>query len=235
MPIFHHTKTHGRFFFIHIPRNAGRFLTKNFWENGYGMEHHSTRNYTVEDVVAQYSSLNGLKLLHPPTKHADKERLEDYLWTSIEGVEFSHTHYPLYSKWKSIKDIPSIAVVRNPIDRFFSSSGGMEKGLQSSLEDWTEFNNILQKYKHTKPRKLIYNWWRPQHEFISPHTKIWKYENGFGKDFCKWIKDILPIELSMRTQVYEKYTYDAPKLIKTEPLLNNIKKFYHQDLKDFDY
>jgi len=199
------------------------------------MEHHSTRNYTVEDVVAQYSSLNGLKLLHPPTKHADKERLEDYLWTSIEGVEFSHTHYPLYSKWKSIKDIPSIAVVRNPIDRFFSSSGGMEKGLQSSLEDWTEFNNILQKYKHTKPRKLIYNWWRPQHEFISPHTKIWKYENGFGKDFCKWIKDILPIELSMRTQVYEKYTYDAPKLIKTEPLLNNIKKFYHQDLKDFDY
>jgi len=235
VPIFHHTKTHGRFFFIHIPRNAGRFLTKNFWENGYGMEHHSTRNYTVEDVVAQYSSLNGLKLLHPPTKHADKERLEDYLWTSIEGVEFSHTHYPLYSKWKSIKDIPSIAVVRNPIDRFFSSSGGMEKGLQSSLEDWTEFNNILQKYKHTKPRKLIYNWWRPQHEFISPHTKIWKYENGFGKDFCKWIKDILPIELSMRTQVYEKYTYDAPKLIKTEPLLNNIKKFYHQDLKDFDY
>ena len=235
MPVFHHTKTHERFFFIHIPRNAGRFLTKNFWENGYGIEHHSTRDCTVENVVAQYGSLKGPKLLHPPTKHADKERLEDYLWTLIEGVEFSHTHYPIYRRWKSIKDIPSITVVRNPIDRFFSASGGMEEGLQSSLENWTEFNNILQKYKHTKPRALIYNWWRPQYEFISPHTKIWKYEDGFGKDFCKWIKDILPIEFSLTTQKYEKYTYDMSKLIKTQPLIDNIKKFYHQDFKDFDY
>tara|TARA_Y100001951_G_C11205255_1_gene219574 strand:- start:46 stop:741 length:696 start_codon:yes stop_codon:yes gene_type:complete len=230
MPVFHHTKTHRRFFFIHIPRNAGRFLTQNFLENGYGIEHHSTRDCTGEDVVAQYGSLNGPQLLHPPTKHADKERVEDYLWTLIEGVQFSHTHYPLYSKWKSIKDIPSITVVRNPVDRFFSASGVMEEGLQSSLENWTEFNNILQKIM---PKK--FNWWRPQYEFISPHTKIWKYENGFGKDFCKWIKDIFPIEFSIRTQGYEKSTSDALKLIKTEPLVNNLKKFYHQDFKDFDY
>ena len=235
MPVFHHTKTHGRFFFIHIPRNAGRFLRTNFWENGYGMEHHSTRDYTTEDATAAYSSLKDHELLHPPTKYATKEMMDDYLWTLIEGVEFSHPHYSLYSKWKSIKDIPSIAVVRNPIDRFFSASGAMEDGLQSSLETWTGFTHILQKYKHTKPLQLIYNWWRPQNEFTSPHTKIWKYEDGFGKDFCKWINDILPVKISIKTKEYEKFTYDKAKLIKTESLINNIKKFYHQDFKDFNY
>ena len=35
MPIFHHKKTHGRFFFIHIPRTAGRFLIENFKAQTY--------------------------------------------------------------------------------------------------------------------------------------------------------------------------------------------------------
>ena len=42
MPSFHHSKTHERFFFIHIPRTAGRFLTENFKKNGYRIEHHLT-------------------------------------------------------------------------------------------------------------------------------------------------------------------------------------------------
>ena len=232
MPVFHHTKTHRRFFFIHIPRNAGRFLTQNFLENGYGIEHHSTRDCTGEDVVAQYGSLNGPQLLHPPTKHADKERVEDYLWTLIEGVQFSHTHYPLYSKWKSIKDIPSITVVRNPVDRFFSASFSFSKvSSQSSLENWTTYNNILSKCIRTD----VYNWLRPQHEFVSPDTKIWKYEKGFGEKFCYWINNILPINFSIKTQAYTKSNYDQLGLIKTKPLIDNIKKFYHQDFEKFDY
>jgi len=207
MPIFHHPKTHGRFFFIHIPRTAGRFLGENFLENGYGIEHHLTR------------------------KMIEEKDMPTYLWTPAEGVEIPHTHYSLYSKWKSIKDLPSIAVVRNPIDRFFSASGRISKGLQSSFENWITCKNFLSKESLTN----VDNWWRPQHEFVSPHTKIWKYENGFGKNFCDWINNILSSDISIKTDGYSKDDYDQPKLVKTKPLENNIKKFYRQDFEKFYY
>jgi len=207
VPIFHHTKTHGRFFFIHIPRTAGRFLVENFWRNDYDIEHHLTKERIKE------------------------KEMSNYLWTPAEGVEISHTHYSLYSKWKNIKDLPSITIVRNPIDRFFSASGRIAPGLQSSFENWTTYENFFSKEALTK----IHNWWRPQHEFVSPHTKIWKYEDGFGKNFCDWINNILPVDISITPQPTEKHPYDGSKLIKTKPLIDNTKKFYRQDFEKFDY
>jgi|TARA_R110002020_G_scaffold92299_1_gene223536 hypothetical protein len=205
VPIFHHTKTHGRFFFIHIPRTAGRFLVVNFWRNDYDIEHHLTKERIKEKEVP------------------------NYLWTPAEGVEISHTHYSLYSKWKSSKDLPSIAIVRNPIDKFFSGSKRLAPGLQSSLENWTTYKNFFS----TKKKN---NLWRPQHEFVSPHTNIWKYEDGFGKNFCDWINNILPINFSIKTNIYEKQNYDqSPGLIKTTTLIDHTKKFYRQDFEKFDY
>ena len=211
MPIFHHTKTHGRFFFIHVPRTAGRFLRENFKRNGYKIEHHLTKKILKE-----------------------KKEMDEYTWTSLEGVEIPHLHYSLYSKWKNIKGIPFIAIIRNPIDRFFSGSFYFSPRfnfIQSSFEDWTSFQNILSEYMCINAN----NWWRPQHEFVSPHTKIWKYEKGFGKNFCAWINKILPIDISIKTQDYLKDVYDYPGLRKTEALINNIKKFYRKDFEDFDY
>ena len=207
MPIFHHTKTHGRFFFIHIPRTAGRFLIENFLKNGYSIEHHLTKERIKEKDIP------------------------NYLWTPSEGIEISHTHYSLYNKWKSIKDLPSIAIVRNPIDRFFSASVRISPGFQSSFENGTAYENFFS----TKGRTNFTNWWRPQHEFVSPHTKIWKYENGFGKDFCDWINDILPSAISLKAHRYLDKDHNQPQLLKTKPLENNVKKFYRQDFEKFDY
>ena len=175
-------------------------------ENDYHMEHHLTN-----------------KILEKG------KEISDYLWTPTEGVEISHATYPLYKKWESVKDLASIAIIRNPIDRFFSASFSLTKKINlSSFEDWTSFKNIISTYKSTT------NWWRPQHEFISPRTKIWKYENGFGEKFCDWINTILPINFSIKTQAYSKVNENQPRLIKTKALINNIKKFYRKDFEDFD-
>ena len=208
MPIFHHSKTHERFFFIHIPRTAGRFLTENFKKNGYRIEHHLTGEI--------------LK----------KEDVNNYLCERHDKTENGHAHYSHYNKWENIKGLPSIAVVRNPVDKFFSSSFFLAKEYgQSYLENWVNFKRIfLLKTKHKS------SWELPQHEFISPRTKIWKYEKGFGKNFCEWINDILCINFSIKTSVYIKQNYDQSlRLIKTKPLINNIKKFYHKDFKNFNY
>ena len=141
-------------------------------ENDYHMEHHLTN-----------------KILEKG------KEISDYLWTPTEGVEISHATYPLYNKWESVKDLASIAIIRNPIDRFFSASFSFSKvASQSSLENWTTYNNILSKCIRTD----VCNWLRPQHEFVSPDTKIWKYEKGFGEKFCYWIK--VSIEKMLKTK-----------------------------------
>ena len=208
MPIFHHTKTHGRFFFIHIPRTAGRFLIENFKENGYKIEHHLTRKVLKEEGVNKY------------------------LCERQDNIENGHAHCSHYNKWKNTKGLPSIAIVRNPVDKFFSSSFSLTKKFdQSYLENWVNFKRIfsLQPFP-------FFSWWLPQYDFISPRTKTWKYENGFGKNFCEWINNILPISFSIKTSVYIKQNYDQSSgLIKSKPLINNIKKFYHHDFQHFNY
>jgi len=153
MPIFHHTKTHHRFFFIHVPRTAGRFLHKNFIENGYGIEHHLTKEMIEE------------------------KDLPNYLFrTPVEGVEISHSHHSLYSKWKNIKGLSSIAVVRNPIDKFFSTSGLISPNIQSSLENWTTYKNFFSKaYPVTSN-----DWWRP-HNNWRHSFQISRFNNSCGK------------------------------------------------------
>ena len=38
MPTYHHKETEKRFFFIHAPRTAGRFLQENIKQNGFEPE-----------------------------------------------------------------------------------------------------------------------------------------------------------------------------------------------------
>ena len=49
-------------------------------------------------------------------------KLENDLSDEIEGVERLHLHRDLYEKYLDIKGITNIAIIRNPIDRFFSCS-----------------------------------------------------------------------------------------------------------------
>jgi len=209
MPIFHRADTHQRFFFIHIPRTAGRFLKENFTANGYDIEHHLTK-----------------EILKDSTKMAN------YVRALSQNVENAHVHFSIYNKWKSIKDLPSIAVVRAPVDKFLSGSFFLTQNFNpSSWDNWRSFQTMLPACMSMHAN----NWWLPQHEFVSSNTKIWKYEDGFGKNFCDWISNILSINFSIKTPFYTRVIYDQSKLVKTKALVNNIKKFYHKDFEDFNY
>lgn len=225
MAIFIHSKTNKRLFFIHIPRTGGRFIEQNFLKNHYNIQHHLTN-----EVLKS------------------KNKRRDYLWIpsqkknirtskgaqtcKTKNIALSHVDYLIYSKWENIKNIPNIAIIRNPIDKFFSGSSQLLKAFsQSRLENWDNFNKELTYWTN--------NWFRPQNEFISPSTHIWKYEDGFNKSFCDWITDILGNTFFIYTKDYDKLCYDNPKtdprLKKTSLLLDNIKTFYKEDFEMFGY
>jgi hypothetical protein len=198
MPIIHHKETGNKFFFIHIPRTAGRFLVENLGSHGC-------------EIVHPFID-SPLSLTSP------------YVKQTIEGIEMLHAHRSIYNKWNKVKDISHFTIVRNPIDRFFSARARPDLNLSLSyVEDWNNFNKEFSK-KHYR------NWFRPQHEFVSSETKIWKYENGFGKDFCSWISDIVSFLFTIKSSHYQKIETKA-KFKKTKALIDNIKKFYRKDFQ----
>ena len=199
MPIMYHKETGNKFFFIHIPRTAGRFLVENLWHNG-------------------------CEIIHP---FIDKplSLASPYVRQKIEGIQMLHAHRSIYNKWNKVKNIPHFTIVRNPIDRFFSASCLPSLNCnQSYIEDWNNFNSKISK-------KESINWFRPQHEFVSSKTKIWKYEDGFDKSFCDWVSNLVSFSFSIKSRDYKKLdtNYVKNKFKKTEALINNVKKFYKND------
>ena len=160
--------------------------------------------------------------------------LESNFSNEIEGVELIHLHRDLYKKYFDLKGIPNITIIRNPIDRFFSCSIFLKRmygnDIQETMEDPMMFSMMLQNF----PLTQAVNWFRPLSDFITEDTYIWKFENGFKKEFEEWISDIVDFPFTVRDVPYEKLsTNETNKLNKSDRLIENIKQFWREDIEQF--
>ena len=159
---------------------------------------------------------------------------EQILWKSVDGIEIAHFHNELYLKhFDDLGSIPHFTIVRNPIDRFMSCSIFLTRmygdDIQEMMEDPMMFSSMLENF----PLTQAVNWFRPQMDFITDDTNIWKFEDGFGSDFDEWLSEIVGIEYMTKDVPYEKLAYgETKKLEKTDKLVNNIMSLYR---KDYEY
>ena len=155
-----------------------------------------------------------------------------FIWKSVDGVEPAHFHKELYEKHFDVANIPHITIVRNPIDRFISTSIFLTRMYGDGIQDMVEDPMMLSMMLDNFPLTEGTNWFRPQMDFISSKTNIWKLEWGFGNDFEEWMSDLLDIKFEMRNVPYEKLSTDETnKLKKSDRLIKNIKQLY---VKDFE-
>ena len=194
-----------RFLFVHIPRTGGRFIEVNLEKNGWEVE-----------PIDQYG-------------------IPHYQHSFIEDCEIAHFHRDLYEKYCDIEGIEQIAVVRNPIDKFFSASTYLitvyGKEIQEKLEDYDEMVSIIKNF----PMSETLSWWRPQVDFVTDTTHIWKFENGLGTDFGDWLGEKLgvPFEIDKYAN-YAMNRYEGSfKLDRTPKLIDNICKFWREDIEQF--
>ena len=158
---------------------------------------------------------------------------EQILWKSVDGIEIAHFHNELYQKhFDDLGSIPHFTIVRNPIDRFMSCSIFLTRmygeDIQEMMEDPMMFGSMLQNF----PLTQAVNWFRPQMDFITDDTNIWKFEDGFGSDFDEWLSDILGVEYKTKDVPYnELSTNETKKLEKTAKLVNNITGLYRKDIE----
>jgi len=203
-----------KIFFIHIPRNAGRYIGQLFLKNGYETSH---------DQWAPDLAILDSKKYHKC------------------GIEIAHLHYPLYNLL-SIKNLPIFTIIRNPFDRIkkFLAKEFIEREshLKFPLKEEHFYQGIE---KHRKYLSYHNNWYRPQHEFLAPNTKLWKFDWGFKDQFCKWLKEtfnlnVAPAKIKLD---YDKSPVDMvsipPHIEKhLEDLKPFVKKYYHQDYTLFN-
>ena len=194
-----------RFLFVHIPRTGGRFIEVNLEKNGWEVE-----------PIDQYG-------------------IPHYQHSFIEDCEIAHFHRDLYEKYCDIEGIEQIAVVRNPIDKFFSASTYLitvyGKEIQEKLEDYDEMVSIIENF----PMSETLSWWRPQVDFVTDTTHIWKFEDGLGINFGNRLSEKLgvPFEIDKYAN-YAMNRYEGSfKLDRTPKLIDNICKFWRDDIEQF--
>ena len=197
--------------------------------------------------MATYKHISGKRIhfIHIPRtggRFIDKNLLvndfkqEHSTQGTIEGSDVIHLHRELYEKHLDVKGIPHIAIIRNPIDRFISSSIFLKRmygDIQEAMEDSIMFSTMIQNFplpdEYTTP-----SWLRPQSDFLTEDTHVWKFEDGFYDDFDVWMSDILKIPFKTKNLEYKKLeTDETDKLKRTDKLVDNIRQFCMKDIETF--
>jgi hypothetical protein len=82
------------------------------------------------------------------------------------------------------------------------------------------------------PFAITRHWYRPQVDFLSDQTKIWKFEYGLGQEFISWLSSIVGMNLKLHENVdYFKVSDEGNKLVRTQRLEDNIREVYRKDFE----
>lgn len=155
----------------------------------------------------------------------------------ISGIDVTHLHYPLYEMYLNVQDIPHLAVVRNPYDKFHSAVKNMHYMHNLTYENLID-EDLFSRFLQTQIMEQSFhnNWFLQQYRFMSPNTHIWKYEWGFGQDFRDWIFEKTNINITVDKGNYEMFGEEtAEEYSFDERVKPNIKKFYEKDFRDLNY
>ena len=151
------------------------------------------------------------------------------------GSEIAHWHREIYEEHLDVKDIPNFSIIRNPFDKFISGSVYLKRlygdDCQELFEDENLFYSMLANIP-TLDSNFSANWFKPQADFMTDRTHIWKYEDGMGENFVSWLSGIMGVDLEFDEDIeYPKSRDEGNKLKKTPKLIHNLRQLYRKDIE----
>ena len=83
------------------------------------------------------------------------------------------------------------------------------------------------------PFEITRHWYRPQVDFLTDQTHIWKFESGISEEFISWLSNIVGVNLKLYKDIdYPRLCSDENnKLKRTQRLENNIREVYKRDFE----
>ena len=206
MPSFRHKPSGKRFFFAHIPRTAGRYVEANILGN--------------DNQIAWDDDWEGLGI--------GKNVINMY-----KKVELAHFHNEYYEKYLDVEGIPHFSIVRNPFDRFIGASIYLKRFYGNDIQELMENENMFFQMLNM-PLTGAVNWYRPQVDFMTEKTHIWKMEDGMGENFFSWLSGIVGLDLKWDPDImYPMHSDEGNKLEKTDKLIDNLRILYRKDIETF--
>lgn len=168
-------------------------------------------------------------LNHPDNYYqaVDPDLANSHLFDQNE-IEFLHESDSNYRRLYG-DEVPSFTVVRDPMDRFISASRVLNPE-HMWFVDWT-----VEYFEDLFRRANAIQWIKPQTEFISPQTKIWRYEDGLGENFCEWLRDEVGVAVYYADIDYNRQRYDKRPRCTTDALLEFVSEYYENDRKVLGY
>ena len=206
MPSFRHKPSGKRFFFAHIPRTAGRYVEANILGN--------------DNQIVWDDDWEGLGI--------GKNVMNMY-----KKVELAHFHNEYYEKYLDVEGIPHFSIVRNPFDRFIGASIYLKRFYGNDIQELMENENMFFQMLNM-PLTGAVNWYRPQVDFMTEKTHIWKMEDGMGENFFSWLSGIVGLDLKWDPDImYPMHSDEGNKLEKTDKLIDNLRILYRKDIETF--
>ena len=206
MPSFRHKPSGKRFFFAHIPRTAGRYVEANILGN--------------DNQIVWDDDWEGLGI--------GRNVMNMY-----KKVELAHFHNEYYEKYLDVEGIPHFSIVRNPFDRFIGASIYLKRFYGNDIQELMENENMFFQMLNM-PLTGAVNWYRPQVDFMTEKTHIWKMEDGMGENFFSWLSGIVGLDLKWDPDImYPMHSDEGNKLEKTDKLIDNLRILYRKDLETF--
>jgi hypothetical protein len=144
---------------------------------------------------------------------------------------------------EDVENSKQFAIVRDPFTRFASSAhcminewySDMEDQVISSLETEEGLKHFIEYHAITK--RYNSNWMRPQNEFLSDKTLVYKFEDGLTKNFITWFNE----NFNDNVEIKEYSYYGDPAELKENKIKENkkieslIKNYYFEDYEVLEY
>ena len=126
------------------------------------------------------------------------------------------------------------------LDRFKSQIKALPEHLEEtffSIKNQDDFNKFLNEI--VPEENPLSNWFTPQDKFISDKTYIWKFENGFGDNFIKWLSDNFDIEIKIMVSKEDilkaEFDYEYIDMTIVDGYKKYIDEYYQNEYESLGY
>ena len=211
--------------FLHIPRTGGRYTTNLLNNNGY-------------DYAKDFPG-SGHRVIH---------------W---KGKELLHLnlHEEKYLAEVCGRSLPEnrFTVVRNPVDKFLSFSAMFESFIKLAGIGWKEMEDpgaLKQAMEHFgfiggdegQAQEMFFGFRNmgnnsciDQRYYIDDSVKVWKFENGLGKNFIEWLNDEMKLDVKQSEVSYPMRSFDNHKREFSDKLVENLSNYFQNEIQHFGY
>lgn len=145
------------------------------------------------------------------------------------GAPVQHMHADLYTKLipKNFCQF-TVAVVRDPVARMVSEYKYQQQLRRFTMpfEDWLDM--VFAEYR--KDPYCYQNHIRPQHEFIAPRVKMFRFENGLEAPL-QFVCD----KLKLQPEPLKSFKRSANPFVPSETAIARVQDFYAKDYEVLGY